>query len=432
MLSSKAQTYIETIVLTVGALILGFWLRPEDPLFLHATFPWLLLIPVLIALRHGRLFGAIAITLIVLTMLFTIRIAQFTWNSYQLWLLGGITLTMICGEFHAMWERRQFSLTQKTNYLDTRLESLSRAYGVLRLSHDRLEESLIVKPATLRQSFLELRHLLMKTTHKFDKEVATAYLNLLASDAGFNEAGLYKRDKTHWQTKAIAHVGSDEPLLVEDVLIKRCLKKHHTAYVAVNRLDANVTSAYLAVVPMETSDEHLLAILVIRDIPFIALNEETLKKLSLLLAYIADEEWAAEKAVQVQALYPDCPSMFASELFKMKHLTQIAAIDSSVVAFYLKPSEQRKDIIFFLCQEKRALDIIWETTHGEDTIIFLLMPLAERSMITGYIQRIQLALLAQEGVTLGEKIIFVQHRQLSTYPDVFLLLADLFTNDYNI
>lgn len=430
MLSASAQKrYVETIALSVIIVLACYYFSPQDPLLVHAQFPWLWLLPVLIALRHGRVSSLLSLIVIILAITQTLYSSLFSWDSYQIWLLGGITLTLICAEYHALWLRRQHRSKQKSAYLDTRIKSLSNAYGVLRLSHDYLEESLIIKPATLRQSFMNLRQLLSQFGGELNEEIAAQYMDLLAYNADLNRAGLYLFKDKKWHKKPIAYVGDEEPLLLDDILVKRCLSKRQTSYIAINLLDANETSAYLAVLPLQAADDRLLGLLAVTEMPFLVLNKETLKKLTMLLAYIADEVWAAQQAPALQKLYPDCPSMFASELFKLFHLWKIGNVDSAIVTLYLQPNPQREDTISFLIQEKRALDIVWQTKKDDAIVLITLMPLTDQSMLLGYIQRIRRLLLQQQKIVLGEKLVSLQHRQLSAYPNIYSLLADLLKHD---
>ena len=48
---------METVLITAALPIFGLWLRPTDPFFLHADFPWLVLAPLLPALRYGFVYG---------------------------------------------------------------------------------------------------------------------------------------------------------------------------------------------------------------------------------------------------------------------------------------------------------------------------------------------------------------------------------------
>lgn len=423
----KAGKYgiLETIILSVSTVFICFWVNPDDPLLVHGHFSWIWFLPVLIALLHGRLAALIAIATIVGMMLYTIYSSLFSWDAYQLWLLGGLTLTYICTEFNAFWLKRQYGLNKKEQYLETRLKSLSRAYGVLRLSHDRLEENLIIKPSTLREIFYKLRQLLIKANGQLTPEIASEYLELLVSSSAITKAGLYLFNKNNLETKPIAHIGQSESIQLDDILLQKCLAKKDTTYLAINNLSEHQESSYLAVLPMQVADGKLMGVLTISEISFLELNNEKLKTLSVLLAYIADDVWASQQAIKVQKTFPTCPSMFGSEALKLQRLWAIGNVDSAIIAFYISPSTQQKDILFLLIEEKRALDIIWELKTDNAIILISLMPLTEQGMLIGYIQRMEQIIKNQFNLTLGEKPIKLQYRFLSEYKTIYPLLEEL-------
>jgi polysaccharide biosynthesis protein PelD len=424
------SAYAEAITFSVLVLGLCFYLRPEDPLMITSNFPWIWFLPALIALRHGRLPGLVAAAGVLVVMAYNIRTTEHDWNSYRLWVLGGVTLTLICGEYYEYWLRRQFSLGKKEQYLDTRLESISRAYGVMRISHDRLEEAIIVKPATLREALTEIRHLLAKNHGELNHAIAEHYMGILSYQAELEDAGLYLLDENgKWNLEPVATTGKAERLILDDVLIENCLNKKITTYFAVNFLEENEASRYLVAVPMLTAADELIGLLVVSKMPFLALNDETLKKLSLMLAYIADEIWATKNAQSIQAQYPDCPTFFASELLKLFHLYRIAKVNSCVVAYYFSEGPQVDEIRLALRQNIRGLDIVWEAKHYQKDTLLILMPLTEPTMFMGYIGRIEKLLEQQFQIKIGGELLKMQYRQLSDYTGAKSLLEDLLSHD---
>lgn len=421
--------YAETMILSALTITFCLLSNAQDPLFIHASFPWVWLLPILIALRHGRECAAISVCFIVFIIIYTLRNLLYSWDSYQMWFLGGITVVIICAEYQNLWVKRQFGLYEREGYLNTRLKSLTEAYGVLRLSHDRLEESLINKPNTLREALYELRKLLFASPDLLNSIAVTQYIELIVYQTGITSLALYLYDGKEISKFPIAAQGKHKELNTNDILIKRCLKKHHTAYIALNILEENQTSDYLAVVPMKTADNKLLAILVIYDISFMLLNDETLKKVALLLSYIADEVSSAKNAKQIQEIYPDCPSLFASELLKLMHLYTISKIDSTVAIFCLEPHEDRNDILFTILKERRDLDIYWESMHDETIILLILMPLTERAMLKGYFERMQDLLWRRKEIKLGDPPVLFNYKQISDYDDAYTLLKGIFEHD---
>lgn len=415
---------LEVLLLTSVVIGLCFYCSPQDPLLVKTDFPWLWLLPVMIALKYGRLPSYLTLAVIFTAIFYVLQTTLFSWESFQTWLLGGVTLTFICGEYQAIWSMRQVGLRTQQSYLSKRLESLSRAYVVMRISHDRLEQALVIKPATLRDAFLKIRSMLVKTEGKIDEKIGNQYLNLLAYYAPFEQAALYLKDGKNWQTQPISYVGESRPLNLHDMLIKRCFSRKQSTYLAVNMLEKNEVSDYVAVVPMQTAEDQLIGILTISKLPFLYLNDEILKTLTLMLAYIADEVWATKKAQIIQKKFPSCPAFFASELLKLKHLNVAYHIESSVIAFYLFPDPQRIDVETTIRQEIRGMDILWFIESKDKNIMMVLMPLSEITMQAGYVERLK-KILGQHGVILGKRPFTYQYRQLSDYPDVNVLLEDL-------
>ena len=65
---------LDTLVFCGLALALGAWLWPQDAFGVDAAFPWLWIVPALIAMRHGSSLGVVAVALYVAA-----------------WLLGGLS-----------------------------------------------------------------------------------------------------------------------------------------------------------------------------------------------------------------------------------------------------------------------------------------------------------------------------------------------------
>ena len=63
--ASGPVSWLETILVTGLAIGLGFWLTPEDPLQMHAGFPWPILAPLLLGVRYGFVRGLFSAGLLV-------------------------------------------------------------------------------------------------------------------------------------------------------------------------------------------------------------------------------------------------------------------------------------------------------------------------------------------------------------------------------
>ncbi|NDP60334.1 MAG: hypothetical protein GZ090_13370, partial [Oxalobacteraceae bacterium] len=105
---------LEAIFLCALAFGLSCWIAPQDPLGLGAQFPWLWIVPALLAMRYGTAIGVTAVvTFIALCLLLPELAAYLPWSRSivasatslagqefpKAFFLGGLVLTLICGQF---------------------------------------------------------------------------------------------------------------------------------------------------------------------------------------------------------------------------------------------------------------------------------------------------------------------------------------------
>ncbi len=50
--------WLEAIIMTLVAMLLGYVYSPHDPLLVTADFPWMIFAPLLIAVRYGFFYRA--------------------------------------------------------------------------------------------------------------------------------------------------------------------------------------------------------------------------------------------------------------------------------------------------------------------------------------------------------------------------------------
>ena len=73
------------------------------------------------------------------------------------WAIGVVVVAMVAGEFRDMWGRRLHRLEGAYQYRAERLEEFTRSYQLLRLSHDRLEQTVANSGFSLREGIMRLQ-----------------------------------------------------------------------------------------------------------------------------------------------------------------------------------------------------------------------------------------------------------------------------------
>ncbi|MBC7962990.1 MAG: PelD GGDEF domain-containing protein [Steroidobacteraceae bacterium] len=391
----KAVPWLETVGITLLAPAIGALLDGSDPFFLKATFPWLWFGPLLVALRYGIAMALTSVSLLALLWL-GMSWNGLTENVFPLnFMLGGTLLALIAGQFSSVWSNRLRLSNQLSRHATERFEQLSRAYFMVRLSHDRLEQNLISRPVTLRQAMTELRRLMTNSVGALNSATCGELMSILVNYCSLTSAALYPVQDDRILTKPLAKCGQESPCLPDDLLLQSAMESGHTAYQSADRLREEQHSLYLVAAPLTTSSGKLLGVLLVTDMPFMALHRETLQILGVLLAYAADHVEAAGSAGQLLAVYPDCPTIFGAELFKLVRLRRDLEISSALMVISISPQPRREEICLMLERQLRGLDHGWRRDLGWAVQYAILMPFSGPAATEGYMARLGTALHKQ-------------------------------------
>ena len=404
--SPQARAWAEAVAIPVIAIAVAFVASPRDPFLVNATFPWLWFAPVLVALRYGLAPAVLSLAILVVSFV-AARLGLPALHIHRLpqgQFLGGIMLTLLAGEYGSLWILRLRRSEQMSRYAAQQLERLTRALHMTRLSHDRLEQTLIGKPVTLRDSLRELRHELATHGGALTGELAARLLHLTAYHGGFEQAALYAVSGDVIEPEPRAHIGEAFALDPDDILIRRCCEKHRTAYWAANSLKDEEHSAYLVAAPMLTSGDNLLGVLVVASMPFLFLQAENLLTVGVLLAYVADDAKAARTAQDMLQSLPQCPPRFAAETVKLARCARDLNLASSLVttAITVADDSLREAILDDLATLARGLDDNWRIMALGVSRLVTLLPFGKRSVAEGYVHRLQARLDEKFGLTPGD------------------------------
>ena len=379
----------EIALFTFGIISLGAWSNPNDPFMVELPFPWLWLAPTLLGLRYGTLaaFGSIGLI-------------AGSWSLWDLlsqnpnlfpahFFMGGLILSLIAGEFADVWIVRLKRVREANAYLNERLESLTRRHYLLKLSHERLEQDMLTKPMTLRDSIMHIREIMV--TGLQDPSAlphANAVMHLLAQTCQLEVAALYPVNQGKVNKKADASIGTPQELDLDDALLTYALEKNELSHLQTESLQ-NAESHYLVVAPLIATNQQCLGVLVVERMPFLSLNQETLQFLGVLLGYYADNVKLIPLAMKILRDNPTCPIEFASELLRLERVQRESGLPSSITAFVISESPHRQDIFAEMVRQRRQMDISWDIRLSDRDIIITMMPLHGDAAVTGYLLRSQ-------------------------------------------
>jgi polysaccharide biosynthesis protein PelD len=425
-LPTDETRWLEAILLTGFAVGAGFLFHRQDPFFLAASFPWIWFAPVLIALRYGLAPALFSVTLLALLLLVMIRFGLLAGPFPVKHMLGGLVLTMICGQFSSVWCQRLRRAGLLSQHAAERAEQLSREYFMMRLSHDRLEQNLISRPMTLRDGIARLRLLLAEQGGEVNPEVGAGLMAILSHYCRLESASLYLMAKGELSGDPVYSCGRGAPLERSDPLLCSALDSEDALCQSVGNLKAGRQSRYLVAAPMRHSSGELVGMLLVADMPFMALNNEFLQILGLLLSYCADHALAAKTAGDILEHYPDCPAVFASELNILHRLSSTLGITSTLVLLHLPASPRAEDLSELLALQVRGIDQFWKRSLADGIQLVTLMPFSGEEGVDGYRRRVSESLQQRFGTSWEEAGIASRFRSLLPALSTPALLGELF------
>ena len=404
---------LETVAVSAIAAGLGYLADPANPLHAGTAFPWPVLGPLLLALRYGVVQGIASVALFYVGWLAGEHAGWIPRAPDQLFFLGTLIATMIAGEFSGVWRARVRRAESISTYLDERLESLVKRYYVLSVSHDRLEQSMLGEPLSLRDALQRLRGALEAERGAGGLPAAKTFLDTLGQLRQVESAGLYAMQAGQPVSVPAATVGNAGTLDPADPMVRHCLDSGLLAHAQTDELRGAKTSRYLVVAPLVTSTRRMLGLLAIERMPFLSLNEESLQVFAVLLGYYADALAADEASREIRLVHPDCPPEFADELARLYRIRMEGAVPSAIVALVLDDVAENEGMFDALRRRQRGLDRIWEVRRAARRVLITLMPLSGAAGVNGYVLRIERWLGEQYSLDFEQAHIEVREAHLS-------------------
>lgn len=419
----------ETLAFPLAAIAIGIWLNPGDPMFIHAAFPWSWLAPLILALRYGPLWGMASAGVLLIGWLGLDGHYYGHAELPKLYFLGGLITTMLAGEFSSVWQARLHRALAVQTYLDQRLDALTRTHYLLRLSHESLEQDLLARPISMRDALVGLRELAagIQNDRHAPLPAADQLLKLTVQFCQIERAAVVPIEKGVLDTSRTNYLGAAFQILPDDAIVGHALATERLTHIASLPGGKMDDSPYLVAAPIRDTTQQMHAVFIIKTLPFLALQEENLQMLNLMLGYYADSLALSPLVTPLRTRWPDCPSPFALELQRLGRMWREAAVPSAMVALHFPEEDLPPGFISALQRQQRSLDVSWlvQDVTGSARTLLTILPLASTAALEGYLARIERWVLKQYGEDLVGLNIRFQPWQIGTYDSVELIVQAL-------
>jgi len=372
--------YLETLVLVFGYLLVGYLVNPDDICILHGKIAYILLVLSIITLFHGFESGMLAITVFAFSIYFGYDEFQYTqfFNAFM--------MTLIFGEFHYYWKRKLIKSKADTNYNALKLNELSRAFYSLKISHDQLEKNYVTRPMSLRNSMLDIKNLKGSKKEKFEE-----FLIILEKSFSVINADIVYDNKNALSIEdnninIIASSDKNTKINLEDKLLEKCFNLQKPVFVSDEDIEK---SDYLAIIPA-INYNYMVALLLIKDIPFMSFNKENLTSIAILFEYFLDEmekENFLAKRDEVRFIKDED---YRYDYLRMVDMYNLYNIDSSTIVIKTTNEITVKKLYPLIEKLLRSLDVVTLIQQKNTFYISILFPLADKSASDGFFHRLQL------------------------------------------
>ncbi len=409
---NRPGAWIEAAALTLLVLVGCYLLNPDNPMYLHSVFPWPWIAGVIVVLQYGLGPALLSACILCASSLYYQAHMAIPYHEIRKYLLSDLTLLLICAMFSSSWLRRVINAEELLIYTNERLNSLSNSYYMLRLSYDYLEHNVITKPSTLRQVMEDLQTLGKQTQGQLTEPLCYQFLQVLAQYCAIHSMGIYLYQNKQLSSQAIAQIGNPGPLDLADPLIQAAMTSQQMNYVSLNKLEYIARCQYLVAVPFLNATSHCLGLLVIKDMSFWTLHNQSLTTISVLVTYFIEEITSVQDFGEFYQHYPDCPSDFSRQLAKLMLIEQRLHITSSLCAIIVPQALRIYNVLENLERQRRLPDTSWHVSTADDDIFLSLIPFSNATSVHGYFTRITELLNSKMGLGVVGQAIKMRSMQL--------------------
>ncbi len=392
-MKNVAQRLLESITITLLYILIGFYFFPSDPLLIDSKIPLIVILLTIITLFHGTKYGLVALSLLG-------SVSYFLYHPYPIvQLLSYLILVLILGQFYHYWFKTRESMQAVATYTQRRLNELNHAFYTLKLSHDTMKNSYVLKSMSMRSAFEEIQNFYAKDgshyqrflhllTHAYRVEDGT--IALLKDDDYYIVASI-KKESTLDSIK-------QQTLDLDDPLIQHTLESGETSYVS--QLDDKKTP-YLAVIPMTNQNRTVTALLTIEKMPFLEFNDDNMIAISILFSYFIDQVTLHTRMSQHNMRREQLFAYRFNELYSLKKRYNI---DSTMIILKIDDELILKRVKEVLEGSLRALDEYQVSKEPNQFIVFILLPLTPIDSSIVIVDKLKQALMHKKFEYMGFEI----------------------------
>jgi len=338
----------EIIIFSIFYLTFGFLYNKNDPLLISLDINFLLILLTTITLFHGLNAGLFLI--ILFSGIMYIFYKPFPFNLF----VENLIIVLICGEFQFFYKRTINKLKEKNSFFMSKFNQLRNSFYLLKLSHDQLEKSFLLKPVSLRSILLDIRNLSVWD----EEESLEKLLDLMSKNFGIKSAGFFIVKDNLYLPKGF--IGDSFEINRFNVLLNKAIEEQNAVYLS-EEFENIKNYEYIAVIPAINCEEIVIGVFIIRNIQFLSFSRENMLTISIIMSiysdYLTHNKILEQFGVVSNFIIFD--PEFNYEVLRLYHLKSRFNIESCFVIFKYKDSLSisKDDFFNFIKDNIRSVDL---------------------------------------------------------------------------
>ncbi len=405
---STQHRLIELPFFAVLPALIGAVLFSERSLGLASGYLWVAALPVVYAARYGSGWGAFCALVAGVVWVQPFMALEGSLTQRTIMAIGTLCLSIIVGASSDRWRTRSNQSEAENAYLRHRLKEFSNDYHVLKVSHGHLEEFMAGQRLSLRSALQALTPVF--TSSEEGIKAGSDLMAVFAQFCSVQVAGLYAmKSDTLVNQEAIATHGNMGQLPMFDPLIREAIKQRKLVSLRLDSVSVDTTDdSLLAVVPISDSSGRLHGILAVRDMHFMAFQQENLNVLALLGGYFGDLLSRSEGRDKSRTAW------FLAEIDSALRFCKSHSVKSTLVCMRMVDTEQARSVAHWISTDLRSLDRSWILPSKTDgPTVSILLPLQSKQQSADYLRRVATDLLKKHDIALPSVVVEVDSMQLS-------------------
>lgn len=406
--SSEKLRVVELIAFACLLPAGGLIAFPDNPAGLASGFPWVIVGSIVFAARYGSGWGVSCAVVTGLFLQLPVEAYQQLAAQHGALALGTIVISMLVGDASSSWRKRSRNAEAENEYLRHRLKEFSTDYHVLKVSHGLLEEYMAGQRLSLREALQQLKPVL--SSNKNGIEAGHELMAIFSHFCSIQVAGLYAvNEQGKIESSPVAIHGDMINLPVFDPLLRTAIESKELVSIRLESLaESHHEDSLLAVVPLVDTEGHLHGVLAIKDMHFMAFQQENLNLLALLGFYVGNQLTRSRGAALSRA------DWFLAELDTVMKFAHSHSTESSILSLKFKESSLAPEAAGFISESIRSLDASWIIRSQEGTpVLCLLLPLMTETQCIAFIKRMNRVIDEKYGVSLDSMLADSMVRQIT-------------------